>query len=85
MTMWLDYTIEQGVNKFRVKGDWDGEVMGLDANGKPGYRHRPLYSPGEVYIVGEDGWLYKTDEVNALLIKHESNKLKQSRQHDPKP
>ena len=27
----------------------------------------------------------ETDEVNALLIKHESNKLKQSQQHDPKP
>ncbi len=35
-----------------------------------------LYKPGDVYIVGEDGWLRKTDEVNALLIKHESNKIK---------
>ena len=63
--IWMDYNIEQGLNKFRVKGDWETEVM-----------DKGLYKPGEVYIVGEDGWLRKTDEVNALLLKHESNKLK---------
>jgi hypothetical protein len=71
MTLWIDYTIEQGADKFRVKGDWDGEVMGLDQNGKSGYKHRPLYSPGEVYIVGEDGWLYKTDDLTKMIIKFE--------------
>ena len=63
--IWMDYNIEQGLNRFRVKGDWETEVM-----------DKGLYKPGEVYIVGEDGWLRKTDEVNALLLKHESNKLK---------
>ena len=63
--IWMDYNIEQGLNRFRVKGDWDTEVM-----------DKGLYKPGDVYIVGEDGWLRKTDEVNALLLKHESNKLK---------
>ena len=63
--IWMDYNIEQGLNKFRVKGDWDTEVM-----------DKGLYKPGDVYIVGKDGWLVKTDEVNALLLKHESNKKK---------
>jgi hypothetical protein len=71
---WLDYTIESGVDKFRVKGDWDMELV-----------EKGLYKPGDVFIVDENGWLVKSDEVNALLIKHESNKLKQSQQHDPKP
>ena len=31
-----------------------------------------LYKPGDVFIVNESGWLVKTDEVNALLLKHES-------------
>jgi hypothetical protein len=79
---WLDYTVEQGLNKFRVTGDWDKEVMGYDKNGNPGSRDRPLYSPGEVYIVREDGWLVKTDEVNALLLKHESSVQQQSQQPD---
>lgn len=47
--LWVDYTIEQGVNKFRVRGDTDNEVV-----------DKGLYKPGEVYIVGEDGWLHKT-------------------------
>ena len=73
MTIWVDYSIEQGINKFRVKGDWDKEVMGYGRDGEPGGKKgRPLYSPGEVYIVGEDGWLYKVDDVNALIYKYEN-------------
>ena len=60
---WFDYTIEQGHNKFRVKGDTDMEVV-----------DKGLYKPGEVYIVNQDGWLVKTDEVNTLLIKYEEGK-----------
>ena len=33
-----------------------------------------LYRPGDVFVVNEAGWLIKTDEVNALLLKHENNK-----------
>ena len=71
---WVDYTVEQGPNRFRVTGDWDKEVMGYDRDGKPGYKTHPLYSPGEVYIVGEDGWLRKTDELSVLILKHENSK-----------
>jgi len=61
---WMDYIIEQGANKFRVKGDTESELL-----------DKGLYKPGDIYIVREDGWLYKIDEVNALLLKHESNKV----------
>ena len=71
--IWMDYNINSlpGGRGFKVEGDTPTEVM--DAG---------LYKPGDVYIVNQDGWLIKTDEVNALLLKHESNKKKQSQQHD---
>lgn len=59
----MDYTIESGINKFRVKGNWDTELI-----------EKGLYKPGDVFIVGEDGWLRKTDEVNVLLTKYEQSK-----------
>ena len=59
--IWMDYNIEQAGPHFRVKGDWDTEVM-----------DKGLYKPGDVFIVNEDGWLYKTDELTALVLKHES-------------
>ena len=74
MTFWVDYTVEQGADKFRVKGDWDKEVMGYDADGNPGWKQRPLYSPGEVYIVGEDGWLHKVDQLSELIYNYENKK-----------
>jgi hypothetical protein len=75
MTFWIDYDIEQGPNRFRVKGDWDKEVMGYGPNGEPGGKKGlPLYSPGEVYIVGEDGWLHKVDDVTKLIYQYEQSK-----------
>lgn len=59
--IWMDYNIEQAGPHFRVKGDWDTEVM-----------DKGLYKPGDVFIVNKDGWLYKTDELTALVLKHES-------------
>jgi hypothetical protein len=72
---WLDYTVESsGLHGqgFRVKGDWDGEVMGKQKDGSP--KDHWLYKPGDVFIVNEDGWLIKTDQVNALLLKHENKR-----------
>lgn len=66
----MDYVVEQAGDNFRVKGDWPGEVMGKQKDGTDkGYA---LYKPGDVFIVNEAGWLMKSDEVNALLLKHES-------------
>lgn len=66
----MDYIVEQAGDNFRVKGDWPGEVMGKQKDGTDkGYA---LYKPGDVFIVNEAGWLMKSDEVNALLLKHES-------------
>lgn len=63
--MWVDYNINSlpGGKGFKVEGDTPTEVM-----------DKGLYKPGDVFIVNESGWLIKTDEVNALLLKHESNK-----------
>lgn len=71
--MWLDYTVEQAGPNFTVRGDWAGEVMGWTKDGKKtGGKETVLYKPGDVFIVNENGWLMKSDEVNALLLKHES-------------
>ena len=68
--MWVDYSIDQAGENFTVKGDYPGEVMGVARDGSP--RDHWLYKPGDVFIVNEHGWLVKTDEVNALLLKHKS-------------
>ena len=70
--IWMDYLIEQAGQNFRVKGEWPGEVMGLKKDGTA--KDHYLYKPGDVFIVNEAGWLMKTDEVNALLLKYESTK-----------
>ena len=70
--IWMDYTINQAGPHFKIMGDWEGEVMGVARDGSP--KDNWLYKPGDVFIVDENGWLVKSDEVNALLLKHESNK-----------
>ena len=72
--MWVDYTIHglPGGRGFKVMGDWEGEVMGVAKNGE--HRDHYLYRPGDVFIVDEDGWLRKTDEVSTLLKKYEASK-----------
>ena len=78
--MWVDYTIDQAGENFTIRGDWPGEIMGLQQEGK--YKGNHLYKPGDVFVVNKAGWLIKTDEVNALLLKHEHNKTAKSQQHD---
>lgn len=60
--IWMDYNIDHipGYG-FTVKGEWDGEVMGYDREGKPGAKTQPLYQPGELYKVNEKGWLIKLE------------------------
>jgi hypothetical protein len=72
--IWMDYNIESFPDgSFAVKGDWPGEVMGIAKDGSK--KDNYLYKPGDVFIVNEYGILKKTDEVNALLLKHQTNKL----------
>lgn len=85
MAIWLDYTVEQGWNRFRVTGDWDREVMGYDRDGNKTATKGTLYQEGDVYIVKEDGWLHKVDDLTKMILLHPDNKSKQSQQHDPKP
>jgi hypothetical protein len=68
----MDYNINQAGDNFKVEGDWPGEVMGVQKDGTK--KDHYLYKPGDVFIVNEHGWLIKTDEVNALLLKYEGNK-----------
>jgi len=75
--IWMDYTVEQAGDAFTVRGDWPGEVMGWSKDGKKsGGKENVLYKPGDVFIVNENGWLVKSDEVNALLLKYEDAKGK---------
>lgn len=70
--IWVDYVVEQAGQNFRVKGDWDGEVMGKKQDGSDKGYH--LYKPGDVFIVNENGWLCKVEDVSALTMKYEVSK-----------
>ncbi len=70
--MWVDYTIDQVGPNFKVKGDWEGEVMGVCKDGTR--KESFLYRPGDVFIVNEHGWLMKTDELTTMLKKYEQQK-----------
>ena len=75
--MWMDYNIMQAGTSWKVEGEWPGEVMGLKEDGSP--KDHYLYRPGDVFVVNEQGWLIKTDELSVLLAKYElSKKQKQS-------
>jgi hypothetical protein len=70
--MWVDYTINQAGEHFKVLGDWEGEVMGVSKDGSP--KEHYLYKPGDVFIVDENGWLVKSDHLSALMLKYEESK-----------
>ena len=73
----MDYVVESASGKggaFRVKGDWPGEVMGVQQDGTP--KDYWLYKPGDVFIVREDGWLHKVDEVTSLYYNYEEGRKK---------
>ena len=70
--MWVDYNITQMGENFRVEGDWPGEVMGLLQDGTK--KESVLYRPGDVFIVNEEGWLIKSDQLSAMVLKHEQEK-----------
>ena len=67
--MWVDYTIDSipGGKGFKVKGDWEGEVMGIARDGT--YKDHYLYKPGAVFVVNEHGWLRKSDELMVFIQK----------------
>lgn len=78
--MWLDYTVQSGLNCFTVLGDWPGEVMGWDKDGNKdgGLTVNPLYKPGDVFVVGEDGWLRKqqTSPGDVLMVNKDGTLIK---------
>jgi hypothetical protein len=62
--MWMDYTIDQAGGNFTVRGDWPGEVMGVQKDGSA--KDHWLYKPGDVFIVNEHGWLIKQDDSRTI-------------------
>ena len=71
--MWVDYNIESFPDgSFAVRGDWPGEVMGLDRDGK--VKKNYLYKPGDIFRVNEYGILQKiTDTERFSVYKEEVN------------
>jgi hypothetical protein len=53
--IWLEYVIEQAGRNFKVRGEWEGEPMGIDADGSE--KEHFLYKPGDLFRVNENGWL----------------------------
>ena len=69
--MWMEYNIMQAGKNFTVKGDYPGEVMGVARDGTP--RDHWLYQPGDVFIVNENGWLIKTDNLTQMVLSGKNN------------
>lgn len=71
--MWVDYNIESFPDgSFAVRGDWPGEVMGIDRDGK--VKQNYLYRPGDIFRVNEYGILQKiTDTERFSVYKEEVN------------
>ena len=60
---WMDYTIQQAGDSFKILGDWEGEVMGMPDPERPEkQKENWLYRPGDIYRVNENGWLVKIGE-----------------------
>ena len=70
--MWVDYTIDQAGENFKVSGDWPGEVMGVAKDGTQ--KDHYLYKPGDVFVVNDSGWLMKSDHLSTLVMKYEKEK-----------
>lgn len=70
--IWVDYSIEQVGEHFRVRGEYDGEVIGKNRDGTD--KDYALYKPGDIFIVDEDGWLRKVDKLTEMCYsyKHEN-------------
>jgi len=64
--MWVDYNIESFPDgSFAVRGEWPGELMGLDKDGNP--KQTYLYKPGDVFVVTNNGVLRKLEDVEAFV------------------
>tara|TARA_B100002019_G_scaffold242216_1_gene218470 strand:- start:782 stop:994 length:213 start_codon:yes stop_codon:yes gene_type:complete len=55
---WIDYTIDQLGDSFKIQGDTPTEVM-----------DKGLYKPGDMYIVDDSGWFIKTCKFQEFM-KH---------------
>jgi len=58
--MWVDYNIAQAGKNFKVEGEWEGELMGVQKDGTSKDYH--LFKPGDRFIVSENGWFVRCNE-----------------------
>lgn len=71
--LWIDYMVESFPDgSFTVKGDWPGEVMGVQKDGTP--KDHCLYKPGDVFVVNEYGILKKSDQLAVYIKKGLENR-----------
>lgn len=63
--IWMDYNISQVGTNFRVEGDWQGEVMGVQKDGSP--KDHWLYKPGDIFRVDDKGWLVKISDSDGPI------------------
>lgn len=73
--IWMDYTIEQFGDNFTIRGDWPGEIMGIDRDGK--LSKKGLYKPGDMFIVNNSGVLIKQDKFIEFM-EHGRNTINKS-------
>jgi len=65
--MWMDFNIESFPDgSFAVRGDWPGEVMGIDRDGS--VKENYLYKPGDIFRVNEYGILQKISDTEAFTV-----------------
>ena len=57
--MWIDYTIDQVGDSFRILGDTSEEVM-----------EQGLYKPADVFVVNEYGWLKKVNDTVVSFVDY---------------
>lgn len=58
--LWFDYDIEDAPG-----GHWRVEQEAVD---------KGLYKQGDVFIVNNDGWLIKQEDLTAMIMKYEVKK-----------
>ena len=66
--LWVDYNIHQAGQNFRIEGDWPGEVMGKQKDGKQKENH--LYKPGDVLPDHKDRSACEISATVTLGIRH---------------
>jgi len=69
--LWMEYNIRQFGSDFTIEGNWPGEVMGKNQDGRD--KNHYLYKPGDVFVVQPNGILKKVDKLSEMILKHDDS------------